>query len=207
MKEKITTIFRGSALISILFIILGSFLFFYSDMTLKLIAYVIASFLIASGIIAMYTFFKNRETSTSSLNVVYAIATIAFGIIVVHNYKTIASILPITIGFVILIRSAMNIRYALELKDMNSDVWTGTMILAILSALVGFVLIINPFSALEFALKIIGIIIIIYSLSDLVSLYRINKSIKSITNIVKTDTKKKKKEKIKDAEFEEKEDE
>ncbi len=185
MGNFISKIFKSSILGSIGLIILGTLLVFQSEATIISISYIIGGILVAIGALAILRFIKNtKEKGKRDLDIVYGIVTIILGIIVIRSPHAIASIIPFIIGFIIIINSATKLQYSFELKKNNNDLWKSTMILAFITTICGLILILNPFKGAEFITKIVGILILIYSILDIVSTITIKNTVNKIHNAI-----------------------
>lgn len=185
MGNFISKIFKSSILGSIGLIVLGMLLVFQSEATIISISYIIGGILVAIGALAILRFIKNtKEKGKRDLDIVYGIVTIILGIIVIRSPHAIASIIPFIIGFIIIINSAAKLQYSFELKKNNNDLWKSTMILAFITTICGLILILNPFKGAEFITKIVGILILIYSILDIVSTITIKNTVNKIHNAI-----------------------
>ena len=185
MGNFISKIFKSSILGSIGLIILVTLLVFKSEATIISISYIIGGILVAIGALAILRFIKNtKEKGKRDLDIVYGIVTIILGIIVIRSPHAIASIIPFIIGFIIIINSATKLQYSFELKKNNNDLWKSTMILAFITTICGLILILNPFKGAEFITKIVGILILIYSILDIVSTITIKNTVNKIHNAI-----------------------
>lgn len=182
MKKFSSKIPNISFLNSIGFAILGILLIFQSTITIVTISYVIGAVLIAIGVAAIIKFMKAlNEKQKASLDIVYGIVTVIFGIIVICNPTTIASIIPFIVGIIIVISSAKRFQYSLEMREeSNNDVWPSTLIMSILTMICGIVLIFNPFKGAVFITKLVGILILIYAILDIISSIVIQRTMKNI---------------------------
>ena len=185
MGNFISKIFKSSILGSIGLIVLGMLLVFQSEATIISISYIIGGILVAIGALAILRFIKNaKEKGKRDLDIGYGIVTIILGIIVIRSPHAIASIIPFIIGFIIIINSATKLQYSFELKKNNNDLWKSTMILAFITTICGLILILNPFKGAEFITKIVGILILIYSILDIVSTITIKNTVNKIHNAI-----------------------
>ncbi len=181
MNSFIEKIVKSSILESIGLIILGILLFFYSELTIVSISYIIGGILVALGVMALIKYVNNLNKNVKNeLDIVYGIGTIILGIIVISNPKAIASIIPFIIGIVIIINSSAKLEYSLELRKSGNELWKSTMIMAVLTLICGVFLVFNPFSGAEFLTKIVGCVLLIYGIIDLTSSLRIRKTFKII---------------------------
>lgn len=185
MGNFISKIFKSSILGSIGLIVLGTLLVFQSEATIISISYIIGGILVAIGALAILRFIRNsKEKVKRDLDIVYGIVTIILGIIVIRSPHAIASIIPFIIGFIIIINSATKLQYSFELKKNNNDLWKSTMILAFITTICGLILILNPFKGAEFITKIVGILILIYSILDIISTITIKNTVNKINNAI-----------------------
>lgn len=193
MNSIINKIFKSSIISSIALIAFGILLILQSEATIITISYVIGGLLIALGVIAGISFFKNiKDRSKNDLDIVYGIVCIILGVLVIQNPEAIASIIPFVLGLVIIINSATKLQYSFELYKEKNKLWLSTLVLSVVMIVCGVVLIFNPFKGAVLLTRIVGIFILIYSVLDLISTFVISKTFNKIHNQIE--------ENIKDAE-------
>ena len=181
MKKIMNKIFKSSLFSSIGLAILGVLLIFQSELTIVSISYVIGAILVAIGALAIIRYIKGLNDNTKTeLDIVYGIVCAVLGVIVIGNPQGIASIIPFVIGLIIIISSATKLQYSLELKKNGNDLWKSTMILSIITIVCGIMLIFNPFKGAVFITKVVGILILIYSILDIISTVTIRNTVKQI---------------------------
>ena len=178
MEKVMKKFFRSSLITAILLIALGILLICQSEATIITIAYVLGGVIIALGVLAAIKFFQNIKEHKGELDLVYGIISVILGIIVIKNPEAIASIMPMVLGVCIIISSSSKLQYAFELKANNNNLWKTTMFISIISTVCGLVLLFNPFKAITYFTKIVGVFIIIYAILDLISTYTIRRNVK-----------------------------
>lgn len=178
MEKIMKKFFRSSLITAILLIALGILLICQSEATIITISYVLGGVIIALGVLAAIKFFQNIKQHKSELDLVYGIISVVLGIIIIKNPEAIASIIPMVLGVCIIISSSSKLQYAFELKANNNNLWKTTMVISIISTVCGLVLLFNPFKAIAYFTKVVGIFIIIYAILDLVSTYTIRRNVK-----------------------------
>lgn len=178
MEKIMKKFFRSSLITAILLIALGILLICQSEATIITISYVLGGVIIALGVLAAIKFFQNVKQHKSELDLVYGIISVVLGIIIIKNPEAIASIIPMVLGVCIIISSSSKLQYAFELKANNNNLWKTTMVISIISTVCGLVLLFNPFKAIAYFTKVVGIFIIIYAILDLVSTYTIRRNVK-----------------------------
>ena len=133
----------------------------------------------------MLKFIANlNKNIKNELDIIYGTVSIVLGIIVITNPKAIASIIPFVLGVIIVISSAAKLGYGFELRKGNNELWIGTVILALVTMLCGVLLIFNPFAGAAFITKVVGVLLFIYAVLDIVSTFKIRKTIKTIDKVI-----------------------
>lgn len=168
MKEIIKVFAKSSIITSIFLLALGLLLIFKSDATILAVTYVIGAVLIALGIVAVINFIRSKG-DLYHLNIVYGIVTIVLGVLVIKNPKVIGSIIPFVVGIGILINSGTKLKYALDLREAKQNVWKYTLLISIITAVLGVLLIFNPYKATEMFVQAMGIVISVYAVLDIIS--------------------------------------
>lgn len=168
MKELFNKIFKMSMMSSILFLIFGIILFTNPEGVIVTISYVLGILLILIGIIQIV--FYAKSNSKIFMDTTLGVGLFAFisGLILILNTTLLATIIPILIGIWMLFTGIEKFRLALNLKNNEINGWIISMILSILTLLCGFIFIINPIEGTFLVTEAIGLIIIIYSIIDII---------------------------------------
>ena len=186
MFKFISKIMKLSIISSLVLVAFGILLIVQSEATILAISYIIGALLIAVGVIAGINFIKEmKETTRNELEIIYTLVCVILGIIVIKNPEAIASIIPLVIGFIIVVNSATKLQYSIELRKANNELWLSTLILSIVMLVCGIVLIFNPFEGAVFLTRIVGIFILVYAVLDLVSTIIIKNSFDVVEKAVK----------------------
>ena len=179
--DSLKKVFRSSIVSSLILMILGILLFFQSEFTIMVIAYVIGAILIAIGSLAIVKFVQNiNNKQKNELDIVYGLGTIILGILVIKNHQTIASIIPFVIGVSIIINSSTKLQFAFELKAKENPQWKMTMLTSIISVACGVILLFNPFKGAILITQVVGGFIILYAILDIISTITIKKNVEAI---------------------------
>lgn len=178
MERIMKSLVKSSYITSSILILLGLVLVVKSEETLKVISYLVGGGLITLGIVAFIKFFKNSEKNIpDNFDIIYGIVTIVFGIFIIINPKLVASIIPFVLGAWILFKSAFKVAYGFELKGKNNPIWKTTLITSGISALVGIIILFNPFKTASIVFMLIGIALIAYGIMDIISTYQLKKNV------------------------------
>ncbi len=176
MKKEFDRILKMSLISWIAFIILGIFLFTKAELTLKVISYIVGGTLLLAIIPLVKTLISKDAIYNYSF--ISEIFMVVAGLIIVLNTELIASIIPILIGIVMIINGVSKIQFACVLKKENLKSWTISLLLAIVITCCGIIFITNPFKGAVTITKVIGIVIILYSILDMFDFLFINKNVK-----------------------------
>lgn len=189
MQKLIKSFYKSSIATSIILLIVGILLLFRSSDTIIFISYMLGSILLVLGLIAIINFFRESSMNPfNDLNIVYGVVTIILGVIIVSNPTAIATFIPFVVGLGILINSSIKLAYSIELKNNGDELWNSTLILSTISTICGILILFNPFKTSVIVFKIIGAFIIIYSLLDIFSMYKIKRSFNDFTdNLIEID--------------------
>lgn len=178
MKKEFDRILKMSLVSWIAFIILGIFLFIKAELTLKIISYIVGGTLLLS-IIPLTKALISKDAVYTSYSFISEIFMVVAGLIIILNTELIASIIPILIGIVMIINGVSKIQFSLILKRENIKSFPVSLALAIVITCCGIIFITNPFKGAVAITKIIGMVIILYSILDMFDFLFIHKNVKN----------------------------
>lgn len=185
MIRKLNQLINSSIGFSILLIILGIVLIIFPKTSLEIISYLISTLLIINGIYLIIlefgTTFRYIPLDTS-LN---GILSILFGIIMLIYPNMLSIIIPIILGTYFIIASIFKIKLAMHLKNIEKSPWLLTLLLAILSTICGIVLIMNPMNSSITLTLIAGVMLMIYSISDIIDMLVFKKHLNNLVKHLK----------------------
>ena len=183
MKNKFSKMMNISFITSLLFVIIAILMFVLTNVKIEVLAYIVAGAFIVNGLLNMiddYSVFKPFyffDGFTSGL------LSIILGVIILMNRDQIPVLLPIIIGLWFIISSTFKLRMSLALKDTNNKDWIPTYLLALVTIIIGLLLIINP-SIGSLSIKIVlGGAFILFSIVDIIEVYIFKKNIKAIVRV------------------------
>ncbi len=165
-NRSITT----TIIIDAIFIIAGVILVLNPANALIIFSYVVSGFIIATGLMSFYSYHRAKKAGMQpGFGIVYGILSILIGIILILLPELLSSILPVVLGVIITISGAFKIQFALALRQYNQKAWVSSLIMAILMMVAGLFLIFNPFTTASLLTLAIGIIILVFSVLDLIT--------------------------------------
>lgn len=188
MQSKIKRNFNTSLFLSILFVIIGLFLFIKPDTTISIISYIIGGFLVLVGIINVYKYFSSEKIyNVFSFNLTYGVLLLVGGAFIIFDTSIFANIFNIVLGIWIIVNSVTKFQYGLVLKKVNNADWIYTLLVSLLTFLWGITLLINPFKSALTITQIIGVFIIVYAVLDIIDNFIIRKNVDDITKEIQKD--------------------
>ena len=167
-----------SILESIIFIILGGILIWKAETAIKIISVVLGLIFIIMGAGKVIGHFAINKKFVEFYNyeLIYGLMAIVFGFIIIYYSSTIETILRIIVGIWIIYSSFVKLALSLKIKQVESRAWIYSIILSIIMFGCGIFIILNEGTIIA----TVGIIMIIYSIIDIVEDLICIKNIKEI---------------------------
>ena len=149
-------------IVSLIFIIFGIMLISRPEAIVSVISILLGAIFIVMGVLKIIDYYSNGKQD----NYLIAVATvmILIGIIVMFCADIILSVFRILIAIWIIYSGIMNLQTAIVWKDYKSRLWLITLLLAIVTIIVGVYILVNTGAILQ----TIGIAILIYGLVDII---------------------------------------
>lgn len=166
-----------SILTSIVLAIIGVIMIYNPQTTMQFMSTVLGTFFIVMGIIKLINYFVTKGNSSLFTNdIAWGIISVIIGLVVIVYSNTIESIFRIMIGIWIIYSGFTRLNLSFKLKSVSQKIWTFVLILSILMIIGGLYVTFYP-GALIVTL---GVIILIYSIMDLVESFIFMKNIKDL---------------------------
>ena len=157
-------------LMSVLYLALGIFLLMVPGTALNVVCYALGAVVLACAVVQLVRYFAvERGIFRSQLTLISGLVCLGLGAFLIIRSDIVVRILPIVFGLFVIFDSLGRIQNALELRRCNYDSWKGFLLLAVLSIVLGVVMILNPFGTMETLVMAIGVILIIEGALNLLS--------------------------------------
>lgn len=183
MGKKFNKLMTISLITSILYLIIGLFLVFFTKLSLDIVAYILSFILIFNGVFSIIDDYKQFKIFYFFDGFTSGLLSIILGIILISNPNYMSILIPIIIGLWFIISATFKLRMALALKDSNNSNWIITYILSLLTIIAGLCLIFNPQIASLSIVKVIGALSIVYSICDIIDVIIFKKNIRAIAKV------------------------
>lgn len=168
--DKIKAFKVENILTALLYVALGVVLIMFPESIAKTLIYTIATIVIAVGVIKIISYFLKREQAGySNAGIVSGLIFIVIGLFILTSTKIIISVIPFVMGVCILISAYSKLQYVLQLSKYTNEKNRGMLLAAIVTFILGIVLIFNPFRAAKWMIRLVGICIAFTGASDLIT--------------------------------------
>ncbi len=152
----------GTALITI---ITGIVLLLVPELSGKVLGIIVGIIFLIEGINSIYKYFHREGAKLYNLNLVFGVIYAVLGVVINLVPSSVVEFITICLGIYMIVNGASKVNYALWLKRGNEDSWLITLATGILVAIVGVLVIFNPFASLTLT-KLAGAFLIITGILD-----------------------------------------
>ena len=152
----------GTALITV---ITGIILLLVPELSGKVLGMMVGIIFLIEGINSIYKYFHREGAKLYNLNLVFGVIYAVLGVVIILVPSSVVEFITICLGIYMIVNGASKVNYALWLKRGNEDSWLITLATGILVAIVGVLVIFNPFASLTLT-KLAGAFLIITGILD-----------------------------------------
>ncbi len=147
--------------------LVGLVLVLMPDTLNKILGIIVGVVLLVMGIAGIYQYLQNKIGTSTSLvsGIFYSI----LGSIILLYPGSVVRAIAIGIGISLTISGLIKVKWAFTLKSLDST-WIGTLVIGILTTILGLVLIFSPFSG-DAITKITGAFLMVVAVFDLIDNY------------------------------------
>lgn len=184
--EYIKKMFRNYWVLSVFCVVLGIALIVNPHFFTNAIGYTVGGLLTAYGVVELIRYFvKTKESPMYATGLVLGVILCAAGIFIIVRPDFIPKIIAIIFGLYMLISGICNLQDALNLRRQGLENWRVSGIPAVITTVVGIVLVINPLFLTDAALIILGICLLVSGLSNIIGCFSAGRNMKKLNSIVK----------------------
>ena len=181
MESYIRKLGRNSIIISIILCIFGLFMFTKPVTIINMLMIIFGALLVIEGLVHLISYFSIKdEYRFFSSELAQAIIYIVLGFVLMCNYDSISTLLPIILGIWIIVESIFKLQVSLNIRDIYDSHWGVLLGMSIITGLLGVIILFNPFESLELFVRISGamlmIVELIYIFEDFSIISRVGKA-------------------------------
>ena len=149
-------------IISIIFVLFGVLLIAKPDETVGAISIILGILFISMGVLKLVEYYTSDDREDWLLTI--ALITVVVGVVILFASNAILSVFRVILGIWIIATGIMDLQTTLVWKEVKSPYWTVAVLLSILMMLAGIVILVNQ----NIVFKTVGIIVVIYSILDII---------------------------------------
>lgn len=166
---------NGYIIMSLLFVILGICLIIWPDCSLKLFCTLIGIMLIAYGCIKIVGYFsKDYYCLAFQFDLAFGILLIAVGAIIIARREQVVNLIFAIFGILTLADALFKIQMSMDAKRFGLSLWWRILVVAVLTGILGVLLLIRPFDAAEIMMILVGVAFLFEGILNLcVAIYTI----------------------------------
>ena len=154
--------------VSVIMVILGLALVIWPRMSLSVLCYLIGAMLVIGGIVKLTGYFsKDLYRLAFQFDFAFGILSMLLGLVFIIPPEHIISILPIIMGFFVLVDGVLKIQTALDAKIFGLTTWWMIILLAAATCICVLLLIFKPFESAVSIMVLLGITLLIDGIQNL----------------------------------------
>ena len=184
LTNKINGFLNAAISTTVLMVCVGSFLALFPTLSLEITRWIFIIALVSAGISMISADLAGKRQTGLLSGTVFGSFIILLGLIILTN-PGVLSIIPIAIGFYVVISSLIKIRMTLALREISNSAFTASILMNLISVVSGCVIIFQPITSTAVAIMIVGIMLVVYGVSDLINVFILKKHVKDFVKNMK----------------------
>ena len=154
-------------LFSILWLAAGLALLIWPRFSSEVICTALGFLCILYGVVRLIGYFSNRQAFRFDL--VMGLLCLILGAVLVFFSRTLLSLLPVIVGIYAVVSGIFKLQTALDARRAGLNKWWGILLLSLATIVLGVILLLRPFDSAMFALRFVGLAMILSGVEDLTS--------------------------------------
>ena len=183
--NKINNFLNAAINTTILMIAIGIFLALFPTLSLEITRWIFIIALVSAGLSMITADLTGKKRGGIISGTVLGSFNLLLGLIILINPE-ILSIIPIVIGFYVVITSLTKLRMTLALKETSNSAFTASILMNIISVVSGFIIIFQPITSTAVAVMLLGIMLIVYGVSDLINIVILKSHVNEFSSKMKS---------------------
>ena len=175
----------SSTVSAVICIALGVVLLFWPDLSLRVLCMLLGAALLITGAGYIISYFARRgKLSALQFEIILGVILAILGLWLLLNPATFISLLQFVFGAILVIHGIVDLQAAFHLQGAGYNRWWAALILALLTAVLGVVIILNPFGSMAALTMLIGLSLIFDGASDLALIFRLSRFFKAVDEVI-----------------------
>lgn len=174
----------GYIALTIAVILLGVSLIIWPGISAEILCGLMGGILLVVGIVRILCYLQRGISALwHRYELPLGLMDAILGIYFLSRPANVILLLPVLVGFLIIVDSVFKIQTAMELKELKVSRWWSVMILAIVSILLAVFLIRNPFQGTVTLMIYVGITLVIDGIQGLLFIHQVAKNIRDLSPV------------------------
>ncbi len=171
MKSIIQDMKQNYFVNAVIMVVLGLVLVIWPHILGVMLCYLLGGALILMGVIQLVVFLRGERLGFyNKFSMFMGIVLVLLGIWICTQPRIVLSIIPVVVGIIVVLHGLMDLQYTLDIRRTGNTKWWIALVAAIITLMVGLLLVFNPFTAYEVTMILLGIAMLYDGGSDLLLL-------------------------------------
>jgi len=186
MKKIPRSYIRDYILTASVFVLLGILFLLFPENSRNIVCYIFGGFLCFFGVICAVEYFRSPVSLQEySHGFVIGLIALGAGIFFLIRHELLSEILPTVLAISVLLDSLIKLQNTLDMLRLHDNKWLLTLIIALITAILGTVILFNPFKTEVSLLLYLGISLIFNGILDAIALFAFYRRMKN-TKVINT---------------------
>lgn len=179
MRELFQKIKLNALVTSLLYAAVGLILLVWPELSANILCTVVGLFLVVCGVVDILQFLLSRDGSLyTNAHLILGVILAVVGIWIMTLPDLISVVIPRVIGIILFVHGFGDIGDAMTLHKNGYARWGTALALAIVTLMLGALLVLDPFDAFATVVRMIGLFLLYDGISDLWITSRVSRTVK-----------------------------
>lgn len=179
MRELFQKIKLNALVTSLLYAVVGLILLVWPELSANILCTVVGLFLVVCGVVDILQFLLSRDGSLyTNAHLILGVILAVVGIWIMTQPDLISVVIPRVIGIILFVHGFGDIGDAMTLHKNGYARWGTALALAIVTLMLGALLVLDPFDAFATVVRMIGLFLLYDGISDLWITSRVSRTVK-----------------------------
>ena len=162
MNQTLATLNRGNVIAALVFFVIGLFLIIFPEVSSSVLCYLIFAALLLDGLRHVICYFRGQlSEALAGYDLALGACEILLSLFVLIRQGVMLSLLPICLGAALVVSGVIRLQRAFDLHRAGFPAWRTLLILGGAVALLGLLMLINPFATSRLLLIFLGVAMVV----------------------------------------------
>ena len=161
---------------AVLALLLGLLLVLAPNRSIRLLCTVLGAALLVTGLIYLFTWLAKRRDGFPAWFLIPGLILAALGLWLLTSPGSVIVLIQFSVAAVLIFHGVIDLQGAVSLARLGIPNWWVDLVLAVLTVVLGGVVLLNPFGTMEAMTMLIGASLVYDGASDLYLIYRVSKA-------------------------------